>query len=56
MPTETDLVVDGETIARMLTGVEPLVEEQTRFILDVLASTPDEALAFVSGRIECRTA
>lgn len=56
MPGKTDLVVDGETIARMLTDIEPLVEEKTQFILDVLASAPDEALAFLSGRIECHTA
>lgn len=56
MPGKTDLVVDGETIARMLTDVEPLIEDKTQFILDVLAAAPDEALAFVSDRIECHTA
>ncbi|MGH4019036.1 MAG: SEC-C domain-containing protein, partial [Pseudonocardiaceae bacterium] len=56
MLTETDVIVDAETIAGLLIGDVPLGEDQAWFLLDVLASAPDEALTFLAGQVERHTA
>ncbi len=53
---EVDVLMDGATMARMLTEEGPPDEEQVRFLLDMLAAAPDEALDFVAGQVECHTA
>jgi hypothetical protein len=55
MAAENDLLTDVETVAAMLTGQRPPDGDQTRFLLDALASATDNALDSLSGRIECHT-
>ncbi len=56
MAAETDVLVDSDTVAGWLTSDEPLDEDQTDFLVDILATAPDEALDFLSGQVECHTA
>ncbi|MGH3775524.1 MAG: YecA family protein [Pseudonocardiaceae bacterium] len=56
MPAENDVLIDIETVAGMLTTEGPPDGDQTRFLLDALASATDNALSSLTGRIECHTA
>ncbi|HKR49454.1 MAG TPA: SEC-C metal-binding domain-containing protein [Pseudonocardiaceae bacterium] len=56
MAADNDLLVDVDTVAAMLTGDGPPDGDGIRFLLDALASATDDALALLSGRIECHTA
>ncbi|MGH3836710.1 MAG: YecA family protein, partial [Pseudonocardiaceae bacterium] len=56
MPAENDLLTDVETVAGMLTTEGPPDGDQTRFLLDALASATDNGLSSLAGRIECHTA
>ncbi|MGH3889589.1 MAG: YecA family protein [Pseudonocardiaceae bacterium] len=61
MAAENHLLTDVETVAAMLISPEmnsaaPPDEDQTRFLLDALASATDNALSSLAGRIECHTA
>ncbi|MGH3717620.1 MAG: YecA family protein [Pseudonocardiaceae bacterium] len=53
---QDDLLIDAETVAGMLTSEDPLEGDDVRFLLDALACATDDALGFLSGRIECHTA
>ena len=53
---QNDLLIDAETVAGMLTSEGPPDEGHIRFLLDALACATDDALGFLSGRIECHTA
>lgn len=53
---QIDVLMDGATMARMLTTEGPPEKEQVEYLLDVLAAAPDEALDFVAGQVECHTA
>ncbi|MGI9003128.1 MAG: hypothetical protein ACR2GH_15965, partial [Pseudonocardia sp.] len=52
---QVDVLMDGATMARMLTTEGPPEKEQVEYLLDVLAAAPDEALDFVAGQVECHT-
>lgn len=52
---QNDMVIDAETVAGMLTSEDPPGEERIRFLLDALSCATDDALNFISGRIECHT-
>jgi SEC-C motif-containing protein len=52
---ENDLIIDAETVAGMLTSECPPEEDHIRFLLDALACATDDALGFLSGRLECHT-
>jgi hypothetical protein len=54
--TEDEVLIDVETVVRMVTDEEPLDEDGIRFVLDALTAATDSALGFLSGRIECHTA
>ena len=56
MPTENELLIDVETVVGMLTGGGSPEGDHTRFLLDALACATDDALGYLSGRIECHTA
>ncbi len=54
--TESDVLIDVETVVGMLVDDGPLDGDRVRFLLDALALATDSALGFLSGRIECHTA
>jgi hypothetical protein len=54
--TEDEVLIDIETVVRMITGDGALDEDGIRFVLDALTAATDSALGFLSGRIECHTA
>ncbi|MDT7712618.1 MAG: hypothetical protein QOG46_1307, partial [Pseudonocardiales bacterium] len=56
MATEDEVLIDIETVVRMITGDGALDEDGIRFVLDALTAATDSALGFLSGRIECHTA
>jgi tetratricopeptide (TPR) repeat protein len=56
VPAENELLIDVETVIGALTGGESPEGDQTRFLLDALVSATDDALGYLSGRIECHTA
>ncbi|HEX8933446.1 MAG TPA: SEC-C domain-containing protein [Pseudonocardiaceae bacterium] len=56
MATEDEVLIDVETVVRMVTDEDPLDEDGIRFVLDALTAATDSALGFLSGRIECHTA
>ncbi|MGH3980122.1 MAG: hypothetical protein ACRDRZ_14155 [Pseudonocardiaceae bacterium] len=49
------MIVDAETIAGLLIGDAPLGEDRAWFLLDALASAPDDALTFLAGQVERHT-
>lgn len=51
-----EVLVEVETVVRMVCGEGALSGDDVRFVLDALASATDSALGFLSGRIECHTA
>ena len=53
--TESDLIIDAETVAGMLTSEGAPDEDHIRFLLNALACATDDALGFLSGRLECHT-
>jgi hypothetical protein len=53
---ENELLIDVETVVGMLTDGGSPDGDQTQFLLDALACATDDALGFLSGRIECHTA
>jgi hypothetical protein len=53
VPAETDILLDAQTLAKWLT--EPLEVDQTGFLLEALATAPEEALDFLSCQVECHT-
>jgi SEC-C motif len=52
---QNNVVIDTETVTGMLTSEDPLDEGNIRFLLDALSCATDDALGFISGRIECHT-
>jgi hypothetical protein len=53
--TEDEVLIDVETVVRMVIDEGPLDEDGIRFVLDALTAATDSALGFLSGRIECHT-
>ncbi|HEY3894470.1 MAG TPA: SEC-C domain-containing protein [Pseudonocardiaceae bacterium] len=53
---EDELSIDVDTLVGMLTGEDPPAGDQIRFVLDALSFASDDALTYLSGRIECHTA
>jgi hypothetical protein len=53
---DNDVLIEVETVVGMLTSEDPLDADGIRFLLDALTAATDDALSFLSARIECHTA
>lgn len=53
---DDELSIDVDTLVGMLTGEDPPAGDRIRFVLDALSFASDDALTYLSGRIECHTA
>lgn len=56
MSAENELLIDVETVVGVLIDGGSPDGDQTQFLLDALVSATNDALGYLSGRIECHTA